>query len=289
EKQPLQVIKIKDTKYLACDLRNRGPEKCQSCLENLGRQTLKIYANSRNYLACEVRRSLPDNLHKTHPNPLSAKDTDYLWHWNKLNNCPPHIFPKCPPVPKTLQTSETNLDLNCMLNSVPPEPFAPEIVRSAVLKETNKYRKMHCACVMKMDKDVTKHAQEWADHLASKNLLETRPLPAYGENIMCARKDLFCVKKLMKLWYQEKYHYDYLKPGFGLYTGHFTQMVWQSSQYLGVGVASDKTHVWLVCNYHPAGNIRRFFKINVLPRKLFLSESDMESTHPEDRIYTNEE
>lgn len=69
--------------------------------------------------------------------------------------------------------------------------------------------------------------------------METRPLPKYGENIMRARKDIFCVKKLLKLWYQEKYHYDYLKPGFGLYTGHFTQMVWQRSQYLGVGVASE--------------------------------------------------
>jgi len=41
----------------------------------------------------------------------------------------------------------------------------------------------------------------------------------------------------MKLWYQEKYNYDYFKPGFNLYTGHFTQMVWRETEFLGVGVA----------------------------------------------------
>ncbi|XP_032307631.1 uncharacterized protein LOC6498102 [Drosophila ananassae] len=290
EKQPLQIIKIQDTNYLACDLRNRDPAKCQSCLENLGKQTLKIYANNRNYLACEVKRSLPINLNKTQaqPQPLTAKNRDYLWRW-KLKNCPSHMFPKCPQVLKPPKTKEKKQDLNCKIKDfyeiLPQEPLKRAAIRSEVLKESNKYRKMHCACIMKLDNAVTKHAQEWAEYLAAHNLLETRPLPKYGENIMRARKDLFCVKKLLKLWYQEKYHYDYLKPGFGLYTGHFTQMVWQRTQYLGVGVASDKTHVWLVCNYHPAGNTRRFFKSNVLPRKLFLSESDMESNNPEDEEY----
>lgn len=169
ENQPLQIIKIQDTNYLACDLRNRDPEKCQSCLANLGRPTMKIYANSRNYLACEVKRSLPINLHKTQPQPqpLTDKDKDYLWRWDNFKNCPSHIFPKCPTVLKPPKTKGKKQDLNCTITDffevTPPESFKSEAIRRNVLKESNKYRKMHCACTLKLDKTVTKHAQEWAD------------------------------------------------------------------------------------------------------------------------------
>ncbi|EDW75826.2 uncharacterized protein Dwil_GK15149 [Drosophila willistoni] len=149
-------------------------------------------------------------------------------------------------------------------------------IKKAVLKETNRYRRMHCACPLIMDDKLSAYAQEWAEHLASENMLETRPIPAYGENIMCARKPLFCVERMMKLWYQEKYNYDFIRPCFNIYAGHFTQMVWWETQLLGIGMASNDYRMWIVCNYHPAGNIRGHFKENVLPRKLLLSDSDIE-------------
>jgi len=144
--------------------------------------------------------------------------------------------------------------------------FRAKAFKLSILKENNKYRKLHNASPLKMDKELSSYAQEWADvgknnrlilkfleffkahlfsllifflqHLSDQNLLETRHRPIYGENILCVRKSLFCVDKIMKLWYQEKYNYDYFKPGFNLYTGHFTQMVWRETEFLGVGVAS---------------------------------------------------
>ncbi|XP_030384451.1 Golgi-associated plant pathogenesis-related protein 1 [Scaptodrosophila lebanonensis] len=160
----------------------------------------------------------------------------------------------------------------------PPEPdqFSPDIIKSTVLQEINKYRRMHCACPLQLQEKLMEQAQAWADYLAQKNLLETSPKPIYGQNIMCAHKAMFCVPRMIKLWYQEKYEYNFLKPGFDLYTGHFTQLVWWATQYLGVGVASNEKRIWIVCYFNPPGNVRGLYKNNVLPRKLMLSDSESE-------------
>ena len=50
-------------------------------------------------------------------------------------------------------------------------------------------------------------------------------------------------------------------------TGHFTQVVWKSSQELGVGKAKsdDGRQVFVVCLYFPAGNYVGRHSENVLP------------------------
>ncbi|XP_017047463.2 Golgi-associated plant pathogenesis-related protein 1 isoform X1 [Drosophila ficusphila] len=169
--------------------------------------------------------------------------------------------------------------------------FRPKAIRRSVLKETNRYRDLHNARPLKMDENLTSYAQEWADHLACNNLLETRPLPLYGQNIICARKELFAVNQIMKLWYQEKYNYDYFKPEFDLYTGHFTQMVWRETEFLGVGVSSNDSRIWIVCNFNPPGNITGHFKENVHPRKTFFPASNFEDeqeTHKSQETIFNE-
>lgn len=46
--------------------------------------------------------------------------------------------------------------------------------------------------------------------------------------------------------------------------GHFTQVVWESTQCIGVGVACDnKGTLFAVANYSPAGNYRGEFEKNV--------------------------
>jgi glioma pathogenesis-related protein 2 len=38
-------------------------------------------------------------------------------------------------------------------------------------------------------------------------------------------------------------------------TGHFTQLVWKDSKYLGLGVSKNSEgEVYVVCNYDPPGN-----------------------------------
>ncbi|XP_016924645.3 uncharacterized protein [Drosophila suzukii] len=281
---PLKVIQHNDAKFIACDLRNRDLGKCRSCLTPFCQKPLKVYHNSRNYLACDVTnstRSLPANPTSTKNRNLKEQDSTSLWHWLDGTGSVDCLAPKCKTSSKcsTLTNKVEKCGNSSLQEFVKPKipKFRTKAFKLSILKENNKYRKLHNASPLKMDKELSSYAQEWADHLADQNLLETRPLPIYGENILCVRKPLFCVDKIMKLWYQEKYNYDYFKPGFNLYTGHFTQMVWRETEFLGVGVAFNDSHIWIVCNYNPPGNVKDHFKENVQPRKFLLSHSNQES------------
>ena len=69
-----------------------------------------------------------------------------------------------------------------------------------------------------------------------------------------------------QLWYDEvkMYSGDY-SPG----VGHFTQMVWKSSERLGIGQHEKDGMVVVVGIYDPRGNIvgKGNFPENVLPKK----------------------
>lgn len=51
-----------------------------------------------------------------------------------------------------------------------------------------------------------------------------------------------------------------------LSTGHFTQLVWRTSQFFGIGKARSRTgKIVVVAHYSPAGNANGSFEDNVLP------------------------
>ncbi|XP_033174149.1 repressed by EFG1 protein 1 [Drosophila mauritiana] len=288
EKCPLQIIKNNDATFIGCDSSNRDLEKCRSCLTPFCRKPIKIYHNSRNYLACEVQRSqstnsirsLPVKFPSTPKRSLTTeKDNESPWSHGK--RCLQCAAPKCKAYSRSsIQSKKLKKDKNSVLKEfeIYKMPnFRRKPIQQAILRETNKYRRLHNANPLKMDEKLCSYAQDWADHLADQNKLETRPNPLYGENIVCVRRSKFSVDQILKLWYQEKYNYDYLKPGFNLYTGHFTQLVWKESEFLGVGVACDVSSIWIVCNYNPPGNVSDHFRENVLPRKFLLLKSDLDA------------
>lgn len=53
-------------------------------------------------------------------------------------------------------------------------------------------------------------------------------------------------------------------------TGHFTQLIWKETEYLGVGISFHPSRrVYVVCDYYPPGNKMGEFNVNVLtPRKV---------------------
>ncbi|KAH8380897.1 hypothetical protein KR200_003689, partial [Drosophila serrata] len=288
ENGPLELVQHDFAEFIACDLKKRNLETCRSSLKTTCQKPYRIYANNRTYLACEVKGSLPETSKWSHPAKLTRtlpkidsrkneKLCNTQWQWSGAKYC---IAPSSKQSLPQKRSSE-----KVFPRSVTKKfQYQPEAIKRSVLEETNKYRKLHQASPLKMDDEISNYAEAWAKHLAYYDRLETRPFPIYGENIMCIRKPLFSIEQMMKLWYQEKYHHDYINPRFSPYTGHFTQMVWRNTKYLGVGVASNDYRIWIVCNYDPPGNTRGHFQENVLPRRLLFYDSTEEENETKKKI-----
>ena len=71
--------------------------------------------------------------------------------------------------------------------------------------------------------------------------------------------------RAVESWYSEISSYNFSSPGYSSSVGHFTQLVWQNSIQLGIGISynSNNTRAVVVANYYPQGNIIGSFATNV--------------------------
>ena len=86
---------------------------------------------------------------------------------------------------------------------------------------------------------------------------------AYGENLYGAwGQPVHTSPAAVNAWYSEVKFYNFGRPGFGMKTGHFTQVVWKGSRQMGCGYSKN----YVCCRYLPAGNFMGRFPQNVLRR-----------------------
>lgn len=146
---------------------------------------------------------------------------------------------------------------------------------SAVLAHINSLRASHNAPPVLMDPTLTAFAQTWANKLGGSRTFVHSGYAAYGEDlgvVILPRThsntqqpvgggfpSTAVVLASVDRWYTESTLYNFGLPGYSDATGHFTQLVWANSMYIGVGYA-----VWgdamqgqaVVCmNFYPPGNI----------------------------------
>lgn len=141
-----------------------------------------------------------------------------------------------------------------------------------VLQCHNEFRRKHQAPPLKLSSKLSREASRYAESLASTRILKhsvESSRGSCGENLAWASYDQ-SGKDVADRWYDEVKQYNFNRPGFSSGTGHFTAMVWKSTQKLGVGkaTASDGSS-FVVARYFPAGNITNqgHFENNVLPAK----------------------
>ena len=146
--------------------------------------------------------------------------------------------------------------------------------KSEILSEHNNVRVQHSVQKLKWSNKLTRFAQVWASYLSKNNNCTMRHRPRngkyqqrYGENIFWQSPltwsngviEVIKVKpqKVVNAWAEEVDYYDYqsntCQPG--KMCGHYTQLIWSSSKYLGCAkaICSNKGQIW-VCNYDPPGN-----------------------------------
>lgn len=139
----------------------------------------------------------------------------------------------------------------------------------------NEYRARHRAPALSISQELCEKAQRWANKLASTNEFYYRiNEKIMGQNLFCCPANNLVTdltgQEVTSYWYKEVKKYNFFKHPNILHTnvntGHFTQMVWSSSRYFGVGKAFSKTgKLFVVAFYFPSGNRVSQFQQNVLP------------------------
>ncbi|KAH6932589.1 hypothetical protein HPB50_007952 [Hyalomma asiaticum] len=131
----------------------------------------------------------------------------------------------------------------------------------------NYYRRLHGVPDLKDSDELNRYAQAWANHLAKTGKFRHRTRSPYGENIYMSYNSNPNVKVNGKApvdsWYSEVKYYNYNNNNFNPKAGHFTQVIWKGSRWLGTGVArSPDGKVFIVSNYKPRGNFGGRFQEN---------------------------
>ncbi|KAG8034255.1 hypothetical protein G9C98_001339 [Cotesia typhae] len=142
--------------------------------------------------------------------------------------------------------------------------------RNEILEWHNKLRFEHDSPNLKIDDELNKLATEWAEDLATRDVFERRPNNSYGENQYVGSEANS--QQVVESWYNEidSYKFDEPSPDNLPEVGHFTQLVWGSTETMGCGMArSESNKVYIVCFYNPPGNIQDQFQENVRRAKNF--------------------
>ncbi|XP_041974430.1 protein PRY1-like [Aricia agestis] len=138
----------------------------------------------------------------------------------------------------------------------------------------NVYRQRHAAPQLYMAPELCDYAQAWANHLAHTNRFRYRNDRDVGQNLyqrpVSAIQPDVTGQEVSSYWYAAVRQYNFFKESDVLHAnvnaGHFTQMVWVSTKFFGVGKARSRAgKVIVVANYSPPGNQSGQFEANVLP------------------------
>ena len=153
------------------------------------------------------------------------------------------------------------------------QQFQKEDILENILLIHNNYRKSHDSPTLKLNKILSKKAEDVASHLiidGNDNLDESlfiydnQPL---GVNIY-NNKIQKSPEEICKEWYNESIIYDYDKNIFQKKAIHFTQIVWKNTKEVGFAFTGKKSKKCIgVALYYPAGNIFDEFKKNVIKPK----------------------
>ena len=130
-----------------------------------------------------------------------------------------------------------------------------KVNQQKVVERHNYYRKMVGVPNLTFSKDCANYAQKWAEQLALKNNgLKHSGSSKYGENIYW-NSGMANEWDMIDYLAREKKYFNQNTRKHSHKNGHYSQMVWRNTQFVGVGmaIAKDGSEYW-VTTYYPAGN-----------------------------------
>ncbi|CAG0881495.1 unnamed protein product [Darwinula stevensoni] len=144
---------------------------------------------------------------------------------------------------------------------------------SGMLEQHNIHRRNHGSPPLRLDRELSRHSQEWAEKLAEEDQgMRHRPREKLGVNLFKLKSSApgcpIIPKDIVDFWYNRISSFNFQNPERNpLSTRSATQVIWKESELLGVGSAltKDGKSCYVVALYDPPGNITGRFSPNVLP------------------------
>ena len=134
--------------------------------------------------------------------------------------------------------------------------------KADLLAAQNKYRTELGETPLIWSNKLEANAQAWAEHLANKvHAIVHSGATASGENLAAGTAGHTSLANLVNLWGAEKQHFvdgsfpHVSRTGDWKAVGHYTQIIWRKTKEVGCGMATGGGQDYLVCQYHPRGNV----------------------------------
>ncbi len=132
---------------------------------------------------------------------------------------------------------------------------------SAVLKQHNTYRSALQLPALTWSPALAQDALAWGKHLASidKGEHDQSVRGKEGENLWWGTAGAFSYPDMVSMWGNEQKDFKYgiypdVAKSRGAAVGHYTQLVWKTTTYVGCALVSNGNNDYLVCRYSPPGN-----------------------------------
>ncbi len=144
-----------------------------------------------------------------------------------------------------------------------PASRGDALLRATLLAEHNAARREYGSQPLVWDNALTAAADRYVRILADEGrIAHDKTRGDQGENLFMGTRGAYSYRAMARLWIDErqwfvKGRFPYVvKPG-NPWTkvGHYTQIVWPTTQRVGCAVASNSRDDFLVCRYSPSGNI----------------------------------
>ncbi|EDV27205.1 uncharacterized protein TRIADDRAFT_63799 [Trichoplax adhaerens] len=138
------------------------------------------------------------------------------------------------------------------------------------LIEINEYRTKHKSEPLAWSTELAAKAQQKANDLIDEESIKTTPVDEYGESLAMylvesdGNDDGVSGDMIARMWYNEKDLYNFELPGFINSAQHFSQLVWASTEKIGIAhqCTPDGQSI-IVALYSPRGNKEGEFETNV--------------------------
>jgi uncharacterized protein YkwD len=146
-----------------------------------------------------------------------------------------------------------------------PAARGEALLRTTMIHAHNRARRQYGSGPLIWNQTLAADARAYAVNLARRNRFEHDPqfgrARKQGENLWMGTRTAYSYAEMIGALVDERRMFRpgrfpaVSRTGDWSHVGHYTQIVWPTTQQVGCATASNRANDYLVCRYWPAGNI----------------------------------